>query len=213
MDEMQAWQAATLGQRAVAALVRNGFTAQFLASGREAADYVLSRVPKGASIGFGGSRTVQELGLAATLSARGHTVFDHGRPGLSREEQVAARYRQLTADIFVCSSNAVTLRGELVNRDAVGNRVAAMIFGPKSVFVIVGANKLVRDLEEAERRIRLVAAPLNNRRFATKNPCVQQGECVDCRSEARLCNITTVISRRPPLTDMHVLILGEALGF
>ena len=104
-------------------------------------------------------------------------------------------------------------RGELVNRDAVGNRVAAMIFGLKSVFVIAGANKLVRDLEEAERRIRLVAAPLNNRRFATKNPCVQQGECVDCRSEARLCNITTVISRRPPLTDMHVLILGEALGF
>ena len=95
----------------VAALVRNGFTAQFLASGREAADYVLSRVPKGTSIGFGGSRTVQELGLAAMLSARGHTVFDHGRPGLSREEQVAAHYRQLTADIFVCSSNAVTLRG------------------------------------------------------------------------------------------------------
>ncbi|HEY3424503.1 MAG TPA: LUD domain-containing protein, partial [Negativicutes bacterium] len=110
-------------------------------------------------------------------------------------------------------ANAITLTGEIVNRDAFGNRVAAMMFGPKKVIIIVGINKIVSDTEEAEKRIRMYAAPMNNKRYELPNPCVKLGECVDCKSSTRACNITTVLSRRPPLTDIHIVVLGENFGF
>lgn len=213
MDAEHTWHAAALGARAVAALEKNGFTARYLESGAQALDYIVERVHGGASVGFGGSHTVKALGVAEALAARGCEVLDHNAPGLSKEERTALRYRQLAADCFVTSSNAVTLAGELVNRDGIGNRVAAMIFGPKTVFVVAGTNKIVRDLAEAEARIRLTAAPLNCRRLNLPTPCAERGECADCRSEARICNITTVISRRPPLSDFHVLVVGGNLGF
>ena len=213
MDEPHIRHGKLLGERAVAALAKNGFAAAFLENGGAARDYILERVPAGASVGFGGSHTVKALGVADALAARGCEVLDHNAPGLSKDEQTAIRYRQLTADCFISGSNAVTLAGELVNRDGIGNRVAAMIFGPKTVFVVAGVNKIVRDLAEAEARIRLTAAPLNCLRLGLPTPCVERGECADCRSERRICNITSIIGRRPPLAEFHVLIVGEALGF
>lgn len=100
-----------------------------------------------------------------------------------------------------------------MNRDAFGNRVAAMMFGPKKVIILVGTNKIVRDFEEADKRIKMYAAPFNNKKYELPNPCVKTGECMDCSSPKRICNITTVLSRRPPLTDIHIVILGENLGF
>ena len=213
MDELHARHGKILGERAARALAKNGFTAAFLENGRAALDYILERTPAGASVGFGGSHTVKALGIAEALAGRGCTVLDHNAAGLSGEERTAIRYRQLAADCFICGSNAVTLTGELVNRDGIGNRVAAMIFGPKLVFVVAGVNKIVRDPAEAEARIRLTAAPLNSLRLGLPTPCAEHGECVDCRSERRICNITSIISRRPPLADFHVLIVGEELGF
>jgi L-lactate utilization protein LutB len=213
MDALQNWHSETLGKRAVEALEKHGFTATFLSDGENAASYILERIPETASVGIGGSKTEKALKIGEKLTEKGCTVHDHNLPGLSVEARNAIRYRQLTADYFICGTNAITLSGELMNRDGVGNRVAAMIFGPKTVFILAGTNKIVRNLDEAEKRIRMQAAPMNNKRYETPNPCVQLGECVDCNSRTRICNITTILNRRPPLTDMHVLIIGETLGF
>ena len=103
--------------------------------------------------------------------------------------------------------------GKLVNVDGTGNRVAAMIFGPGKVIVVAGINKIVRDLGAAEERIRSVAAPVNNSRIGLPNPCVKTGECMDCQGPTRICNVTTIIGKRPNTTEMHVVIVGEDMGF
>ena len=207
------WRDEALGKRAVEALKKNGFQAEYFGDPQGAVAYVAGLVPHGASVGIGGSRTERELGLTEHFTRKGCTILDHGLDGMAPEERNAIRYKQLTADVFISSSNAITLKGELVNRDAFGNRVAAMMFGPKKVVVIAGANKIVSNLEEAEERIKKYAAPMNNKRYETPNPCVQLGECVDCNNPTRICKITTIISRRPPLTEMHVVIIGGTFGF
>ncbi|MDR1243139.1 MAG: lactate utilization protein [Deltaproteobacteria bacterium] len=213
MNDVMSWQHETLGKRAVAALEKNHFTAVYFPDRQSAVTHILSLVPEGASVGIGGSQTERALGLAVKLEQQGCIIHDHGRPDLTPEERDAARLKQLCADVFISSSNAVTLTGELVNRDGTGNRVAAMIFGPKKVIVVAGTNKIVRDPAEAETRIQRIASPLNNKRLSRPNPCVQTGECMDCHGRARICNITTIISRCPPLTDIHVFIIGEELGY
>ena len=213
MDTLQTWRSETLGKRTVEALEKNGFTAKFLADGESVVSYILERIPETANVGVGGSKSEKTLGISDKLTAKGCTVHDHNIPGLSVEDRNATRYRQLTSEFFICGSNAVTLSGELMNRDAFGNRVAAMMFGPKTVFIIIGANKIVKNIAEAEERIKKYAAPMNNKKYETPNPCVKLGECIDCNNKTRICNITTILHRRPPLTDIHVLIVGEELGF
>lgn len=105
------------------------------------------------------------------------------------------------------------MKGELVNRDGFGNRVAAMIFGPQKVIIAAGINKVVKDIEEADERIKLQAAPLNTKRHELPNPCQKTGVCADCESPNRICNITTIIHKCPPLTDIHVVLIGEDLGY
>ena len=126
---------------------------------------------------------------------------------------MALRRAELTCDVFICGTNALTLDGKLVNVDGVGNRVAAMTFGPKQVIIVAGVNKIVRNVDEAERRIELLAAPLNNKRLNRPNPCTVAGICVDCQGPTRICNVTTILRKRPPATPMQILIVGEELGF
>lgn len=207
------WHDETLGKRAVEALKKNKFQAEYFNDPQEAVAYVEGLVPHGASVGIGGSRTVRDLGLAERFARKNCTILDNGQDGLTPDERNVIRYKQLSTDVFISSSNAVTLTGELVNRDAFGNRVAAMMFGPKKVVVIAGANKIAKDLPAAEDRMKKYAAPMNNKRYETPNPCVQLGECVDCNNKTRICNITTIISRCPPLTEIHVVIIGGSYGF
>lgn len=213
MSKLTQWRNETWGERTVAALKKNNFQAVYCKDRQEAIDYVLAQIQDGASVGIGGTATERELGLTEHLKRKNCTIFDHGIDGLAPEERNAIRYKQLTADVFLSGSNAITLNGELVNRDAFGNRVAAMMFGPKKVLIIAGTNKIVKDLEDAEKRIRQYAAPMNNKRYETPNPCVQLGECVDCHNPTRICKITTIISRCPPLTEIHVVIIDGAFGF
>ena len=213
MEALTKWHNDALGKRAAAALGKNRFAAVYFSDRESAVAHVLSLVAEGSSVGIGGSKTEKTLGISDKLKAKGCTIFDHNGPGVSKEEKPAIRHKQLASDVFVSSSNAVTLTGELVNVDATGNRVAAMIFGPKRVIVIVGTNKIVRNLEDADKRIRMTAAPLNNKRLERGNPCLQTGECVDCHSATRICNVTTIMRRPPSETDVHVVIIGEELGY
>lgn len=213
MNELKKWHNSTRGQRAVKELQKNNFQAVYCENREEALAYILANIPEQARIGVGGSSTIREIGLLATLQEKGFVLYDHNAPGLTPEEKTQQRYQQLTSDLFLCSANAITLKGELVNRDGFGNRVAAMMFGPKKVIVVAGVNKVVKDLEEAEQRIKMLAAPLNTKRHELPNPCLQTGQCADCHSASRICNITTIIHKCPALTEIHVVLIGEDLGF
>jgi len=213
MDPNMQWYYETRGRKAVAELEKNNFTAAYFSDRASAAAQILKLVPDGAKVGFGGSMTIQAMGIREKLAEKKCTLLDHNKEGLALEERNAIRRQQLLSDVFLCSSNAVTMRGELVNVDGAGNRVAAMMFGPGRVIIVVGINKLVNTLEEAHERIKTVAAPVNNKRLNYQNPCVESGQCMNCRSKTRICNLTTILHRRPPLTDIHVLVIGEELGY
>ncbi|HHV64136.1 MAG TPA: lactate utilization protein [Peptococcaceae bacterium] len=213
MNDLKKWHRQTIGQRVVQELQKNNFAAVYFEERADALQYIMANIPEGATIGIGGSATLREIGLVSLLKEKGFVLYDHNEPGLTPIEKTEMRYKEQTADVFISSTNAITLSGELVNRDSTGNRVAAMMFGPKTVIVVAGINKVVRDLAEADERIKLYAAPINTKRHELPNPCLKTGQCADCRSAQRICNITTVIHRRPPLTNMHVVLIGEYLGF
>ena len=213
MSEFKDWHNVTLGTKTVEALVKNNFQATYCQTKQEAVEQILALIPADATVGVGGSWTIGELGLIDKLSALGNTMYNHSLPNLSAEAKVELRRKQLTCDVFLTGTNAVTMDGKLVNTDGIGNRVASMIFGPKKVVIVVGANKIVKDVAEAEKRIKLYAAPINNKRLNTPNPCTSTGECIDCKGPTRICNVTTIMSKRPPLSDIHIVIVGENLGF
>ncbi len=213
MSETQNWQARTLAEAACAALKKNGFEARFMATAAEAADWIESLVKQGMTVGTGGSMTLAQLGIHERLEKAGAVVLNHSRKGLSPEEKMETMRAQLTSDLFLSSSNAVTLDGELFNIDGNGNRVAALTFGPKRTVVVVGFNKIVRNICEAESRAELFASPLNNKRLGTTNPCTKTGRCMDCSAEGRICRIYSVLRRRPLKCDFTVVIVGETLGY
>lgn len=212
MHDFVQWHHEAVGEQVVNALTKNNFTATYVATRQEATQMLLDLIPADATIGFGGSVTLAELGIIAKLEERGNNVPNYLKPGLSPEEMKAIRRQHLLSDVYLAGTNAVTLDGKLVNVDAIGNRVGAMLFGPDKVFVIVGINKIVKDVAEAEQRVKLWASPPNNKRLGYPNPCAKTGVCVDCQGPTRICNITTILHKRPRLTDFHVIIVGEQLG-
>jgi L-lactate utilization protein LutB len=198
---------------AVTALTANGFDAVYADNIQEAYDKAMALIPAGASIGVGGSNTIREVGLVDALEKQGYTVYQHWKKELTKEEKVEIRKKQLTCDVFLTSSNAITLKGQLLNVDGTGNRVAAMSFGPQKVIIIAGANKIVDTLDDAYARIRNIVAPLNGRRLSYKTPCALAGKCADCKTDERMCNITVIMDRKPRLTDITVILVGEELGY
>jgi hypothetical protein len=212
--ELTTWTWEQKCLRAVEGLTRNGFTARYCRSGDEAAAHILAAAEAATSIGFGGSMTISDLDLAPRLSAQGKELLNHSAPGLSPEGRLQIMRRQLTCDLFLSGTNALTLSGTLVNIDAIGNRVGAMLFGPGKVIVVAGRNKLVDgDIPAAIRRVKDWASPPNARRLGYKTPCAESGFCCDCTAPERICRLVSVLERKPKYTDLHVLVVNEDLGF
>ena len=157
--------------------------------------------------------TLAELGLSQRLAAQGKKLLVHGRPELTPEERRQVMQEQLGCDLFVTSTNALTLKGQVVNIDATGNRFCAMAFGPKRVIVVAGANKISENLDDALVRVRQVASPPNARRLGYDTPCAKTGRCSDCNSPGRICRITTIIDRRPRATELLICLINEDLGY
>lgn len=199
--------------RTLHALKRNEFVAFYFPTGKEAREFVLQDLPKGARVGLGGSKTLRDLGLPQALRKRGAVLLDHWDESLGPEELLNVRKGQLLCDLFLSSVNAVTEKGELVSRDGIGNRTSAMTFGPSKVILLVGVQKIVVDLHEGFRRIRQVAAPMRAKSLHLDLPCTKGGECVDCSSPGRICRATVILHKRPMLTDTTVVLIGEALGY
>jgi L-lactate utilization protein LutB len=196
----------------VEALKKNGFTAYFAETKEEAKKLAMSEIPEQATVGFGGSVTVRELGLPEALKDAGYTVFDHWDPSKTPAQKAEARDAQVTADVYVSSSNALTDTGALVNVDGSGNRVGSMIFGPKTSIVVCGYNKLVTGIPEAIERIHRYAAPVNYRRLNMNTPCQEGIDCSQCSPKS--CRVTTIIEAPPGAKKKFVVIVvNEKLGF
>jgi len=203
-------------ERTLNALRKNNFDAMYVPNRKEAVAKVLELIPPNALVGVGGSVTVRELGILEILKSRGNKIADHWEARhkkLGREQVMKVRRLLLNSDILLASTNALTETGHLVNIDHAGQRVAAMIFGPKKVIIVSGVNKIVRDVDEALKRIKNVAAPMNAKRLNINVPCTVTGICSDCDSQDRICSVTTIIERRPVHTDITVILLGEKIGY
>jgi L-lactate utilization protein LutB len=198
--------------KAQQALTKHGIDTRIVATAAEAKQLVLDEVEPGQKVGVGGSRTVDSLGVVPELEAKGCQIYWHWRAQTPAEAKELRR-AQLTADVFLASSNAVTEDGRLVNIDGTGNRVAAMVYGPHKVILICGRNKVVPDLEAALDRIHNVAAPPNARRLNTGTSCGLTGRCNDCDSPGRMCAVTVIIERCPRETDLKVVLVKEDLGY
>ena len=213
-EELVNWTHEQKCRKAVESLGKNDFIALYCPTPQEASDYILSEAGDALSIGFGGSMSVAALGVEALLLEQGKEILNHSKPILSREQRMEIMRCQLTCDLFLTGSNALTLNGELVNIDATGNRVASMFFGPRKVIVVVGRNKLVDGtIQDAVARVKNRATPPNAKRLNFNTPCATTGFCSDCNSPERLCRITTIIDRKPRFTDLRVLVVNSDLGF
>jgi hypothetical protein len=201
-------------QKLVERLGKNEMEAAYFSTVAGARDDILQRIPLSATVGIGGSVTLREMGLIEALKERGNEVYDHWKEGLSQEERKAVGKKHAGADIFLTSTNALTLDGKLINVDATGNRVASMVFGPGKVIVVAGVNKIVPTLKQGLARLKKVAAPRNCQRRKDPTPCAQDLLCHDCDTPARLCRVTTIIERRPwGMKDFIVILVGEKLGY
>jgi len=213
VNEMITWHGHTLGIKTVEAMRKNRFDARFFETREEAAKAVSDMISPGLEIAFGGSQTAKQLNLQQMVTNIGANILDHNAIRLSDEEKLEVMRRQQICDVFICSSNAISLQGELFNIDGHGNRVAAMAFGPRRVIVIAGVNKIVADEEAAWQRIRTIAAPINFKRLNRPNPCAKHGVCMDCNLPTRGCNIYVATRRKPPMMEFSVFIVNESLGF
>jgi hypothetical protein len=213
VNPVELWRAKTLGQAACEALKRNFFDAVYVDSAADALSWISKLIKPGMTVGFGGSMTIRAIGGQEKAKELGATILDHNAPGLSAEEKLSILRSQLTCDLFLSSSNAVTLEGEILNVDGTGNRAAALTFGPKKTVVVVGVNKLVRDLDEAFDRVEGRAAPMNNKRLEKPNPCVKAGTCQDCQGSTRICNAYLILRKKPGMSDFSVIVVGEELGY
>jgi len=180
----------------------------------QAKDEIVTMIPQGATVFRCGSMTTVGMGLWEEITKLpGVEVIDPYQPGLSPEESLGLRHKGMMADVMIASSNAVTMDGKLVNLDGMGNRVAAMTFGPKKVILVVGMNKVAPDLESAMARVKHYAGPVNAIRLGLNNPCVETGLCADCKSPQRICNMWSIIEGHRIKDRIHVKLVGENLGY
>ncbi|MFH1120099.1 MAG: lactate utilization protein [Bacteroidota bacterium] len=212
MSEFQAWYCRTKGIKVVENLKRNFFNAVYFETSEAAADYICNQVSTGMQVAFGGSMTIRKMGIRERVVKLGAVLIDHGVPGLTEEERLQEMRRELTSDLFISSTNAVTTGGALINVDGYGNRVAAMIFGPKKVIIVAGINKVVSSETAAFERLEQTAGPMNMKRLDRETPCTHDAVCHDCSSVARGCRAYTILRKRPAYTPMDVIIVGESMG-
>ena len=180
----------------------------------QAKDEIVVMIPQEATVFRCGSMTTVGMGLWEEITKLpGVEVIDPYQPGLSTEESLGLRHKGMMADVMIASSNAITMDGKLVNLDGMGNRVAAMTFGPKKVILVVGMNKVAPDLESAMARVKHYAGPVNAIRLGLNNPCVETGLCADCKSPQRICNMWSIIEGHRIKDRIHVKLVGENLGY
>ncbi len=197
----------------IKALEKRGVHGYYAEDSEEALKMILDIIPDGASVGRGGSETLNELGVFEELHKKNCECLEPFKE-IDPEKGKQVRRAIFSADFMLTSANAVTLDGEIVNIDGTGNRMAAVIWGPDKVIYVVGANKLVGSLDEAEARIKADACPPNCIRLNKKTPCAVTGKCGNCLSPGNTVCCHTVVTRFNSVVDrVHMILINENLGF
>jgi hypothetical protein len=221
--------------KTISSLEKNDISAEYAADRNEALEKVIAAIPENATIGIGDSATLHQIGLFKWLEKAQHQIFNpfiwdsEGHFVYPPVEQYDILRKALISDVYLTGSNAITLDGKIVSIDGKGNRVAAMLFGPKKVILVIGANKIVNNLEEAMARLKIAAA-MNAKRHMQKHgqqslhlgidklPCFATGICGDCKSHHKMCRKTVIIDGQsrdalsPEESGIHVILVGESLG-
>lgn len=199
-------------KKTIEALNNNNMRAQFVKSKDEARKLVMSMIKKEDVIGAGGSMTLDQCKIRAELRMKDYNFLDWFLPEISMEEKKKILDKSLTCDTYLTSTNALTMDGKLYNVDGRGNRVAAMVFGPKKVIVVTGKNKIVKNMQEAKERMETIAAPLNAKKLNKNTGCSKTGYCVDCKSEERICRHYLITDRQAKDNRFHIIIVDDNLG-
>ena len=199
------------GQILVKNLQNRHFDAWYCDTKEDALAKVLELIPEGAKIGWGGVLSAQQIGLFDALRSGNYDLLDRDLCK-TQEEREQMMKDALFADVFLTGANGLSLDGQMVNIDGTGNRVGAIIYGPKKVIVIAGMNKVCDTLEAAVKRAREVAAPLNMMRFMKDTPCAATGKCGDCKAEGCICNQIVITRHCRPVGRIQFVLVGEQLG-
>ena len=202
-----------LGTKLVKNLQRRNFNAFYCSNSQQAIEKVMQLMPESSSVTWGGTMTLRDMGLIQALyDSNIYELLD--RDKAPDRDAVNEIYRRtFSADFFLSSANAISEDGVIVNIDGNGNRVAAITFGPKSVIIACGMNKVVRSVQDAETRARTIAAPINAQRFDLTTPCVTTGRCSDCKNTQSICSVISRIRLSKPTGRIKVVLIGENLGF
>lgn len=200
------------GEILVKNLQSRHFDAYYCATKEEALIKALDLIPKDATVGWGGAYSAMQIGLMDALNKGPYRTIDRDKCKTQEEKQQAAK-DCFSADVFLTGANALSLDGQMVNIDGNGNRVGAVIYGPTSVLVIAGMNKVEENLDAAIQRARTVAAPINEQRFLGNTPCAVTGVCADCKSENCICNHIVITRHCRPIGRIKFILVGEDLGF
>jgi len=188
-------------------LKKNNFNVEYVEKAEDVADIILKLIPEEASLEMAGSISVDQIGVKNLL-------IERGNEGLVPDQEDFNPYavNKTRKDVLLVSTNAVTLDGKLVNVDGMGNRVTGMVYGPTQTILVVGRNKIVKDVDDALDRVQNVIAPYHAKNMGLATPCAKTGKCEDCSSPDRICNITTIISKKPPGIDFTIILVNEDLG-
>lgn len=207
------WHDEKVGEALCKRLRDNGFIAEWFPRRDAVCERLLALIRPNAVVGYGGSRTLEEIGIFDLLRNGDYRLLDRNRTDISMEQRRDYQLQALTADYFISSVNAIALSGELVWIDGYGSRVSPILFGAKQVLLVAGINKVCQDLEQALQRAKQLASPLNAYRLQRKTPCVKTGFCQDCNSSERICNYTVIMEKNPVPERIRILLVGESLGF
>lgn len=205
-------------------LRRNKMEPYFCETKEEACEVVKTLIKKGDVISSGGSQTLKETGVYDIITSSEYNYLDRTIPGLTKEQIEEVYQKTFSADAYFTSTNALTENGELYNVDGNSNRVSAILYGPKSVIVVCGINKLVKNIEEAVVRVKTIAAPKNTIRLNCDTYCAKTGKCVSlgnedselcegCHSDGRVCCNYVVCAQQRHINRIKVIIIGEEYGY
>ncbi|MDB8790590.1 lactate utilization protein [Romboutsia sp. 1001216sp1] len=213
MDKNITWINEKRIEKTIKALEKNNMNGYLAKDTDDIINIIKELVDEKSLVACGGSMTLFKTGIIDLLRSGRYNFLDRYEENLSPQEMKEIFRKSFCADAYFTSTNAITEEGELYNVDGMGNRVAAMLYGPDKVIVVCGVNKIVKNIDEAINRNKVVSAPANAKRLNTKTPCKEVGYCMDCSSSERICCEYTIIKKQRIPNRIHIIFINESFGY
>lgn len=213
MDKNIIWVNEKRIEKTIKALEKNNMKGYLAKDTDDIISIIKELVDEKSLVACGGSMTLFKTGIIDLLRSGRYNFLDRYEENLSPQEMKEIFRKSFCADAYFTSTNAITEEGELYNVDGMGNRVAAMLYGPDKVIVVCGVNKIVKNIDEAINRNKVVSAPANAKRLNTKTPCKEVGYCMDCSSSERICCEYTIIKKQRIPNRIHIIFINESFGY